>query len=88
MTARDGLGRAVAVAGLLCCLGGAGFTAFQAVNGLQTGVATGKHGARYLRAEGDFFYYSTVTLNAGACLLWLGLAGFAVLVLVRWKDWT
>lgn len=88
MTARDGLGRAIAVAGLLVCLGGAGFTAFQVVDGLQTGVTAGKYGARHLRAEGDFFYYSTVTLNAVGCLLWLGLAAFAVLVLVRWKDWT
>ena len=88
MTLREGLGRAVAVAGLLVCLGGAGFTGFRVVDGLRSGVLTGKYGARYLRSEGDFFYYSTATLNAIACLLWLGLAALAVLVLVRWKDWT
>jgi hypothetical protein len=88
VTSRERLGRAIAVVGLLCCLGGAGFTAFRVFDGLQTGVVTGRYGSRYFRAEGDFFYYSTVTLNAVGCLLWLGLAAFAVLVLVRWEDWT
>lgn len=88
MTPRDASGRVIAVAGLLCCLGGAAFTAFRVIDGLQTGAVTGKYGARYFRSEGDFFYYSTISLNAVGCLLWLGLAGFAVLVLARWKDWT
>ncbi|MFA4940937.1 hypothetical protein [Brevundimonas sp.] len=84
---RDVLYRGVAVLGLLTCLGGASWTAWTVWQGMMTGSVRGKHGAVHLRAEGDFFFYSTVTLNGVACLLWLGLAAFAVFVLARWNDW-
>ncbi len=85
---RDVLHRGVAVLGLLTCLGGAGWTAWVVWRGLATGMVTGKHGAIHLRVEGDFFFYSTVALNGLACLLWLGLAAFAGIVLARWRDWS
>ena len=85
---RDVLQRGVAVLGLLVCLGGAGWTAWTVWRGIATGRVTGRYGAIHLRVEGDFFYHSTVVLNGLACLLWLGLAAFAVVVLFRWRDWT
>lgn len=88
MRIRDVLRRGVAVLALLVCLGGAAWTAWTAWRAVATGVARGRYGGLYLRADGDFFYYSTVTLNVVASLLWLGLAVFAIVVLVRWEDWT
>ena len=85
---RDVFYRGVAVLGLLTCLGGSGWTTWTVWQGMATGRVAGKHGAVHLRAEGDFFFYSTVTLNGVACLVWLGLAAFAVVVLARWNDWT
>ena len=86
---RDVLYRGVAVLGLMTCLGGAGWTAWTVWQGMMTGSVRGKHGAVHLRAENDFFFYSsTVALHVIGGLASLGLAVFAVVVLVRWKDWT
>jgi hypothetical protein len=87
-SARDVLGRGIAVLGLLTCLGGAGWTAWIVWQGVTTGRVSGKHGTVHLRAEGDAFFYSTVALSGVACLVWLGLAAFAVVVLARWKAWS
>ncbi|WP_428151704.1 hypothetical protein [Brevundimonas sp.] len=85
---RDLLLRFPALAGLLICLTGFGFTTWLAIDCIRTGVAAGKHGARYFRAEGDPFYYFTVAVFGVGSLFWLGLAAFALLVLIRWKHWT
>jgi len=85
---RDVVGRGIAVLGFLTCLGGAAWTAWIVWQGVTTGQVSGKHGAVHLRAEGDAFFYSTVALSGVACLVWLGLADFAVVVLARWKAWS
>ena len=79
--------RGLAVLAFLGCLGGAAWTGWVVWGAASTGAVRGRHGVVHLRADDDFFFYSTVILNAAACLIWLGLAAFAVLVLTRWKDW-
>lgn len=88
MRMREALHRGLAVLALLVCLGGAAWTGWIVWSGLASGAIKGRQGVVHLRADGDVFYYSTLALNAVASVIWLGLAGFAVLVLVRWKDWT
>ncbi|MFC5344040.1 hypothetical protein ACETK8_19135 [Brevundimonas staleyi] len=73
--------------GLLICLTSFGFTAVLGVDCVRTGVAAGKYGARYYRAEGDPFYYFTVAVFGVGSVFWLGLAVLSVVVLIRWKDW-
>lgn len=88
MTVRDVLQRGVAVLGLLASLTVAAFNGWVVWRALATGVVRGRQGVLHLRAEGDFFYFSTVTLHVIGGLASLGLAAFAAIVLVRWKDWT
>jgi len=88
MRMREALHRGLAVLALLVCLGGAAWTGWTVWSGLASGSIKGRQGVIRLRADGDVFYYSTLMLNAVASVIWLGLAAFAVLVLVRWRDWT
>lgn len=88
MTVRDVLQRGVAVLGLLASLTVAAFNGWIVWRALASGVVRGRQGVLHLRAEGDVFYSSTVTLHVIGGLASLGLAVFAVIVLVRWKDWT
>lgn len=88
MNVRDVLRRGVAVLGLLASLTVAAFNGWIVWRALATGVVRGRQGVPHLRAEGDVFYLSTVALHVIGGLTSLGLAAFAVVVLVRWKDWT
>ncbi len=73
--------------GLLISLTGFAFSNVLGLKCLSTGVAAGRFGARYLRADGDPFYYVTVSVFGIGSLFWLGLAIIAVVVLIRWRTW-
>lgn len=88
MIPHDVLQRGVAVLGLLASLTVAASNGWLVWRAVATGVVRGRQGVVHLRAEGDFFYFSTVALHVVGGLASLGLAVFAVIVLVRWKDWT
>ena len=88
MITRAVLQRGVAVLGLAASLTVAAFNGWIVWQALTTGVVRGRQGVLHLRAEGDVFYSSTVALHVIGGLASLGLAAFAVVVLVRWKDWT
>ncbi len=88
MTVRDVLQRGVAVLGLVASLTVAASNGWIVWRALATGVVRGRQGVLHLRAEGDVFYVSTETLHVIGGLASLGLAAFAVVVLVRWKGGT
>jgi len=88
MSLRDVLRRGVAILGLVASLTVAAFNGWIVWRALATGVVRGRQGVLHLRVEGDVFYVSTVALHVVGGLASLGLTAFAVVVLVRWKDWT